>query len=87
MAVNRDLAMENVRVHTAAATATTAIPKTIGGPAARVDERTSELASREADTAADAFAAPIRSLSILIPVMNEEGNLPELYERLRDQLD
>ena len=32
-------------------------------------------------------AAPIRSLSIVIPVMNEEGNLPELYERLTAKLE
>jgi glycosyltransferase involved in cell wall biosynthesis len=35
---------------------------------------------------ADIAPAPVRSLSILIPVMNEEGNLPELYERLTDRL-
>jgi glycosyltransferase involved in cell wall biosynthesis len=29
---------------------------------------------------------PITSLTILIPVMNEEGNLPELYDRLTDSL-
>lgn len=29
----------------------------------------------------------IGSLSVLIPVMNEEGNLDELYRRLSDQLD
>lgn len=35
---------------------------------------------------ADIAPAPVESLSILIPVMNEEGNLPELYERLTDRL-
>lgn len=29
---------------------------------------------------------PITSLSILVPVMNEEGNLPELYERVSGSL-
>jgi glycosyltransferase involved in cell wall biosynthesis len=36
---------------------------------------------------ADAIASePIGSLSLLIPVMNEAGNLPELYRRLTDAL-
>ncbi|MEJ7900334.1 MAG: glycosyltransferase family 2 protein, partial [Thermomicrobiales bacterium] len=30
---------------------------------------------------------PIGSLTILVPVMNEEGNLPELYERLLASLE
>lgn len=34
----------------------------------------------------DVTEAPIRSLTILIPVMNEEGNLPALYERLTTSL-
>lgn len=79
--------MENARVHTAAATATSAIPTAIGSPTIRTDERTAVLVTREAASATDTFAAPIRSLSILIPVMNEEGNLPELYTRLSEQLD
>ncbi|MGN6482924.1 MAG: glycosyltransferase family 2 protein [Thermomicrobiales bacterium] len=69
---------------TAPATATSGVPKA-SGAAVRQDER---LAAPSARTAtADTFAAPIRSLSILIPVMNEEGNLPELYSRLSAQLD
>ena len=36
--------------------------------------------------AADISPRPIESLSLLIPVMNEEGNLPELYQRLTDRL-
>jgi glycosyltransferase involved in cell wall biosynthesis len=36
---------------------------------------------------ADIVARPIESLSLLIPVMNEEGNLPELYERLTSRLE
>lgn len=35
----------------------------------------------------DISEEPIRSLTILIPVMNEEGNLPALYERLTDSLE
>ncbi len=35
---------------------------------------------------ADIAPAAVASLSILIPVMNEEGNLPELYDRLTDRL-
>jgi glycosyltransferase involved in cell wall biosynthesis len=31
---------------------------------------------------ADLVAEPVRSLTLLIPVMNEEGNLPELHDRL-----
>lgn len=34
----------------------------------------------------DVTDEPIRSLTILIPVMNEEGNLPTLYERLTSSL-
>ncbi len=37
--------------------------------------------------AADIQAEPIRSISVLIPVMNEEGNLDELYARLTSQLE
>jgi glycosyltransferase involved in cell wall biosynthesis len=37
--------------------------------------------------AADITPRPIESLSLLIPVMNEEGNLPELYERLTARLE
>ncbi|HWK79401.1 MAG TPA: glycosyltransferase family 2 protein [Thermomicrobiales bacterium] len=69
---------------TAPATATTGIPKA-SGVAARQDERLPAPSAHAAT--ADTFAAPIRSLSILIPVMNEEGNLPELYSRLSAQLD
>lgn len=36
--------------------------------------------------ATDITPRPVESLSILVPVMNEEGNLPELYERLTDRL-
>jgi glycosyltransferase involved in cell wall biosynthesis len=35
---------------------------------------------------ADITPRPIESLSLLIPVMNEEGNLPELYQRLTNRL-
>lgn len=35
----------------------------------------------------DITEQPIRSLTILIPVMNEEGNLPALYERLTASLE
>jgi len=34
----------------------------------------------------DIAEQPIRSLTILVPVMNEEGNLPTLYERLTASL-
>ena len=62
-----------------------------------VSERTGRGSSRtiEAEIAipqpmvsltADITPRPVESLSILIPVMNEEGNLPELYERLSDRL-
>ena len=34
----------------------------------------------------DITEQPIRSMTILIPVMNEEGNLPSLYERLTSSL-
>ncbi|MDQ3654944.1 MAG: glycosyltransferase, partial [Chloroflexota bacterium] len=35
----------------------------------------------------DIGPGPIASLSILVPVMNEEGNLPELYTRLLTSLE
>ena len=37
-------------------------------------------------TADDITIEPIRSLSLLIPVMNEAGNLPELYRQVSDAL-
>ncbi|MGC4190443.1 MAG: glycosyltransferase family 2 protein [Thermomicrobiales bacterium] len=76
-------------MHTAAATApaTTGTPKAISGASSRTDERATSPARQAAASTADPFSAPIRSLSILIPVMNEEGNLPELYDRLSIQLD
>ena len=37
-------------------------------------------------TDADTIAPPVRSLTLLIPVMNEEGNLPELHKRLTSVL-
>lgn len=37
--------------------------------------------------AGDIGPGPIGSLTILVPVMNEEGNLPELYSRLLTSLD
>lgn len=36
---------------------------------------------------ADISEHPISSLTILVPVMNEEGNLPELYERVTASLE
>ena len=70
----------------ATANATTGVPGAVGIPA-RTEDRIAAPAGREVRSTADAFAAPIRSLSILIPVMNEEGNLPELYARLTAQLE
>lgn len=35
---------------------------------------------------ADITESPIRSITVLIPIMNEEGNLPELYERVTSSL-
>lgn len=40
-----------------------------------------------ATLAGDIGPGPITSLTILIPVMNEEGNLPELYDRLLVSLE
>ncbi len=42
---------------------------------------------RVSDLIEDIGPAPIGSLTILVPVMNEEGNLPELYSRLLTSLD
>ncbi len=36
---------------------------------------------------ADVSEPPIASISVLIPVMNEEGNLDELYQRLSEELE
>lgn len=42
---------------------------------------------RAAMNVTDINSDPIRSLTVLIPVMNEEGNLDELYDRLTRQLE
>lgn len=73
-------------MQTAAATVNTRALGTSTAPASLADDRP-VAPSATAFTTADTFATPIRSLSIVIPVMNEEGNLPELYDRLSAQLD
>ncbi|MDQ3612752.1 MAG: glycosyltransferase family 2 protein [Chloroflexota bacterium] len=47
----------------------------------------SEPAARAIPTQADIQEPAIRSLTVLIPVMDEEGNLDELYRRVSSQLD
>ena len=60
-----------------------------GGVAATSPVETSSppLARSAASTISGNFAEPVRSLSLLIPVMNEEGNLPELHQRLTHVLN
>lgn len=47
----------------------------------------SPRSERVSSVQADINEQPIGSLSILIPVMNEEGNLDELYDRLSSELE
>jgi glycosyltransferase involved in cell wall biosynthesis len=51
---------------------------------ARTTARVTQVAGVEL---ADLVQDPVRTLSVLIPVMNEEGNLPELHKRLTDVLN
>jgi glycosyltransferase involved in cell wall biosynthesis len=51
---------------------------------ARTSARVTQAAGVEI---ADLVQDPVRTLSVLIPVMNEEGNLPELHKRLTDVLN
>ena len=53
----------------------------------RTTSRQVDLLDTNAVLAGDIAPGPINSLTILIPVMNEEGNLPELYARLLSSLD
>lgn len=62
------------------AAAATAAPTTIeSGETSRERERLLQLV--------DISEPSVESLSILVPVMNEEGNLDELYRRLTDELE
>ncbi len=68
----------------------TAVSKAASTPAATgaYDERSRLPAARpQTVPLADISEPPITSLSILIPIMNEEGNLDELYRRLSTELD
>jgi glycosyltransferase involved in cell wall biosynthesis len=62
---------------------TIGVPATIDGPAAPLSAMAAPPAVRDAERAA---TAPIASISIVIPVFNEEGNLRELHRRLSDNL-
>ncbi|HET7094623.1 MAG TPA: hypothetical protein VFI22_14120, partial [Thermomicrobiales bacterium] len=55
-----------------------AAPATIEGPAAPLSAAP-RIVIRDAGQAS---AAPVASVSIVIPVFNEEGNLRELHRRL-----
>jgi len=56
-------------------------------PAVEAPHANSAPATRAFPQTADIHEPAIGSLSVLIPVMNEEGNLDELYRGLSDQLD
>jgi glycosyltransferase involved in cell wall biosynthesis len=59
-----------------------------GQSTSKVVEATPNVTALEAMHLESDIAPPsIDSLSLLIPVMNEEGNLPELYERLTARLE
>lgn len=59
-----------------------------GQSTSKVVEATPNVTALEAMHLESDIAPPsIHSLSLLIPVMNEEGNLPELYERLTARLE
>lgn len=62
-------------------TTTTAVP---GIDDSELDDRP---ARQRAELRTDIIEPPIASLSVLIPIMNEEGNLEELQRRLSDELD
>ncbi|MDQ4044580.1 MAG: glycosyltransferase family 2 protein [Chloroflexota bacterium] len=53
---------------------------------AAADSRSYSI-ERESIASVDISEKPVSSLSLLIPVMNEEGNLDELYRRLSNELD
>jgi glycosyltransferase involved in cell wall biosynthesis len=78
--VNVDAAFPSTDVHTTTNPGTTPDNGTIVLPFASADDTVAELVG-------DIAPVPIESLTILIPVMNEEGNLRELYERLLASLD
>ncbi len=51
------------------------------------DMKSANTLERLSTNVVDINADPICSLTVLIPVMNEEGNLDELYDRLTRQLE
>jgi glycosyltransferase involved in cell wall biosynthesis len=55
-----------------------------GNPAVAPSETTAAVngSPRAAPAGADGAPAPIASVSVVVPVFNEEGNLPELHRRL-----
>jgi glycosyltransferase involved in cell wall biosynthesis len=68
----------------------TAMPTAASETAAPTYKPADNLAhvdTRSADSVADIQEPQIGSISVLVPVMNEEGNLEELLQRLSDQLD
>jgi glycosyltransferase involved in cell wall biosynthesis len=67
----------------------TAVSRAVPAPAAASTDAAEHLHAHPRHVAlhADVSEPPIGSLSILVPIMNEEGNLDELYARLSAQLD
>ncbi|HYH13469.1 MAG TPA: glycosyltransferase family 2 protein [Thermomicrobiales bacterium] len=55
-------------------------------PTTTIDSDRARLEPQRVARVADVSEPSVGSLSILIPVMNEEGNLDELYRRLTEQL-
>lgn len=68
----------------------TALPTAASDLAGPITSETDQIAPFERHVMApiaDIHEPPIGSISVLVPVMNEEGNLDELYDRLSDQLN
>lgn len=75
-----DAAFPSTDVHTATDPRSTPENGAVAMPFASADDTVAQMVG-------DIAPVPIESLSILIPVMNEEGNLRELYDRLLASLD
>lgn len=68
----------------------TAVPRAAtntAAPTSRDTDQIAQITKRPSAQVADITEPPVSSLSVLVPVMNEEGNLDELYRRLSGQLD
>ncbi len=78
--VNVDAAISSTDIQNSARPA-------LARPASSQTGTSSNAVSTASAREGDIGPGPIASLSILVPVMNEEGNLPELYTRLLASLE